>query len=416
MRTFKVIGECCLVFLAVLAVCVSLAFGYYHYFVHDTVTGVNYIGNQIPVDLSENVENLTSDEIEYYENRVLFEVNYFSNENNNGIELQEMKLDYFTDSTLSVSSCRSTGMQYLGDFETYSNQVDSIAEADNRVVEDFYYYDTTNMITWSGGRVATQLNRNSKLIIKIDDKAYMFQLTKKEETYSSFLFWTWLSHGRYWDYGDVFYDVILAVKTNSMGYGDYYITLNLSDYFTVTPYDYATGKWVDTNVADEIFTYAVCKFHFDENGARNSSQSLYGIIECNSTYDLEEQNIDTDYWQERMLYVISNNYFVYRYSAVYDGYFVSLSQDFKTLFSDMPRTKVNVIVDMVFDDNNIVGIDYNGFEDFEIDTLTVNGSGTFIVLDRGLFNSKLQTLKYSNDITFDIAAGSINSEYVEVIV
>lgn len=421
MKTLKIIGNCCCVFLAIIAVFVSLSFCYYHFFVNDKTTGTNYIGEQVPIDLAEKSDELSDSEIEYYENRVLFTVNYYSNEKNNGIQLQEMKLDYFTDSTLTVNACRSTGMQYIGDFETYTKNVSSTDEANNRVVEDFYYYDTTNMISWSGGKVATQLNRDAKLIVKIDGKAYMMQLTKKEERYSQFLFWRWLSYARYWDYGDVFYDVLTSVETNSKGFGDYYITLNLSDYFTLTPYDYETGKWVDKNVADEVFTYAVLKFHYDENGAKNSTQSMFGIIECNSKYDIEEETIDTTYWQERMVYNLNEDDFSYRYSDVYKGYFVSLSMDTKKLFADMPRAKVNINIDLQSEyltNNkfNIVGIDYNGFENFEIDTLTITGNAqTIYLLDKSLSNTKLQTLKYSNGITFDIAENAINNEYVGVV-
>ena len=421
MKTLKIIGNCCCVFLAMIAVCVSIAFGYYHFFVKGTITGTNYIGEQVPIDLVEKSDELSDSEIEYYENRVLFTVNYYSNDKNNGIQLQEMKLDYFTDTTLSVNACRSTGMQYIGDFETYTKDVSGVEEADNRVVEDFYYYDTTNMISWSGGKVATQLNRNAKLIVKIEDKAYRLQLTKKEERYSQFLWWKWLSYAKYWDYGDVFYDVLTSVETNSKVYGDYYITLNLSDYFTVTSYDYETEEWKENNVADEVFTYALLKFHYDENGAKNSTQSMFGIIENNPKYNIVEDNIDTTYWQERMVYTLNEDDFNYRYSDVYKGYFVSLSMDTKKLFADMPRAKVNINIDLQSDylidkDINIVGIDYNGFENFEIDTLTITGEEqTIYLLDKSLFNTKLQTLKHSNGITFDIAENAVNNEYAEVV-
>ena len=57
-----------------------------------------------------------------------------------------------------------------------------------------------------------------------------------------------------------------------------------------------------------------------------------------------------------------------------------------------------------------------GFEDFEIDTLTITGeNSTFYFLDKALYNSNLQTLKRHNTLTMDIASNSINSEYVEVL-
>lgn len=421
MKVLKVLGDICLVFLAIISVVVSLGYVYYSNFVKETTTGTNYIDNQIPVNLIEKSEDLSTEEIDYYESRYLFNVNYYSNDKNNGIELQEMQLNYFTDPSLEVGACRSTGMQYLGDFQEYTIYVDNEKEANERVVSDFYYYDTTNMISWEGGKVATQLNRNTKLIIKIEDKPFLIQLTGKVEDYKKFLWWDILYSTTYYDYGSVFYDVLNAVKTNSAGYGDYYITLDLSNYFTVYEYNSETGKWKEDNVTDDIFTYAVCKFHYDENGAINSNQSLYGIIACNSKYDKNETNVDTAYWQERMVYNLNETNMSYRYSDTYNGYFLSLSLDTKTLFEDMPRSKVNIKIDLNSEylkenEINIVGIDYNGFENFEIDTFEIKGnSQTLYLLDKCFYNTNLQKLKHSKDITLDIAENVFNNEYVEVV-
>jgi len=421
MKTLKVIGNCCCLFLAIIGALVSIVYGYYQIFVKDYTTGTNYIGDQIPIDLVEKADDLTQEELDIYESRVLFNVNYYSNDKQNGIELQEMRLDYFTDTSLSTISCRSTGMQYIGDFETYTHYVSSDAEAQTYVLEDFYYYDSTNGISWDGGKVATVLNRNTLLTIKIDDKPYQIQLTGSYNysTYERqwYTLWIWNKetvHTVYYDWGDVFADVMNAVKSNSAGYGDYYITLNLSTYFSV--YEYDGKKFNKDSGADIVNNYAVLKFHYDENGARNSSQSMFGIIECNSKYDIVEEEIDTTYWQERMVYTLTEKDLSYRYSSVYDGYFVSLNMDTKKLFAEMPRTKVNVNLDLSDTTKKIVGLDYNAFEDFEIDTLTLNGQNqTFYILDKALYNSQLQTLKYTNGITLDIAQGAINNEFVEVV-
>lgn len=426
MKTLKVIGNCCLVFLAVIAVCVSIAFGYYHFFVKDKVTGTNYISDQIPIDLVEKSDDLTTEQKSFYEDRVLFTVNYYSNSKKNGIELQEMRLDYFTDKSLETSTCRSTGMQYIGDFQTYISEVWTKDEADNAVVPDFYYYDTVDMISWNGGNMTTQLNRKQPLTIKIGNKPYLIQLTgqyKKWYYKSQTFIGSWLGLDRYstifYDYGDVFYDVIKTVKSNSKGYGDYYIVPDLSKYFTV--YEYQGDKAVEDTTSDLVKNYAVLKFHYDENGAKNSTQSLFGSIQCNPNYGIEKSDIDTTYWQERMVYNLTEKDFSYRYSDIYKGYFASLDMDTKKLFANMPRTKVYISLDLqsqYLQDKkiNIVGIDYNGLEDFEIDTLTITGNNqTFYLLEKALYNTKLQTLKHSKGITFDYGTNATNNEYAEVV-
>lgn len=425
MKILKITGNICLVFLAIFSVIISICYGYYHYFVHETTTGTNYIDNQSPVDLVEKADSLSDDQLKYYEDRKFFEVNYYSNSKENGIELQELKLNYFTDFSLNLASCRSTGMQYVGDFEEYRVSIDDVNSVGEYVVPDFYYYDTTDMISWNGGKLATQLNRDTKLIIKIGDKPYQIQLTGKHEVYGKFLWWEYLKSATYYDYGSVFYDVMNAIESNSQGYGDYYITLDLSNYFTVYEFNTDTGKWREDNITDEIFTYAVCKFHYYENGATSSDQSLFGIIECDSNFNLKE-DINAEYWQERVVFSLSeedidNDIFKLRYSDTYDGYFISLNLDVKKIFEDMPRAKVCIELDLnssYLDEKNIsiVGIDYNAFENFEIDTFTLKGRcDNFYILNNAFVDSNLQKFNYSSTINLDVSDSAFNNEYVEGI-
>ena len=229
----------------------------------------------------------------------------------------------------------------------------------------------------------------------------------------------------YFDYGDVFDCVFSAIKSNDHGYGDYYITLDLSQYFTIREYDTATKKFKADDVTDIIKNYAVLKFHYDENGARNSTQSLFGSIACNPSYDTSDEQIDTTYWQERMTYNLDSTsklngkeIFIYRYSEVYDGYFLSLSMDAKKLFADMPRAKVNITLDVdnPFLEHGIVGLDYDAFNGLEIDTLTIRGgTQTFYLLEKSLNDTQLRTLKRTRNIMLDGMQNAINSEYAEVI-
>ena len=435
MKILKTIGNCCLVFLTVAAVCVIIAFVYYHYFVHDDTHGVNNINDQLAVDIKKDDE-LTEQEKDIFEERWFMQANYYSNDKNNGIELQELKYNYFTGYDLVESQYRSTGMQFIGNFKTYTQEVHKESEANSRVLDEFYYYDTTNGITWSGfkgqyGSVGTTLNRDEKFIIKIDNRPFSIQLDGKYDTYGRLwgFLWTVKQSTTYFDYGDVFDAVFSAIKSNDKGYGDYYITLDLSQYFSVKEYDAESKKFKDDDVTDIIKNYAVLKFHYDENGARNSKQSLFGSIECNSKYDTQDDNINTDYWQERMTYTLTENtvlngksLFDYRYSEVYDGYFLSLSMDGKKLFSELPRAKVNITLDLLspsLTEQNIkiVGFDYNAFEGLKIDTLTVRGGAqTLYLMEKALYDTEMQVFKHSGGIRIDYATDSVNGEYSEVLI
>jgi hypothetical protein len=339
---------------------------------------------------------------------------------------------------LQSADYRSSGMQYLGDYKhetiTIPSGVSNHEQYAGRYIDTrFYYYDTTNGISWNGqggnnDTVATALVRDTQLIIKIDGKAYAIQLNGKEETYRDkyFLGFLWktgteLASVYYYLYSNLFESVFQAVKTNSAGYGDYYITLDLSKYFSIREYDTATGKFKADNVTDVIKNYAVLKFRYNENGAVSSSQSIFGLIECNRKYAYGEgENYDTTYWQERFVYTLTEKDLKYRYSAAYDGYFASLTQDTKKLFSKMPRAKVNIRLDLnaaYLTENNInlVGFDYNAFENFEIDTVRITGSGTFYLLDKCLYNSNLKTLERSKGIVLEFGTNAINNGYTGVV-
>lgn len=459
MKTIKVIGNCCLVFLAVISVCISLAFGYYHFFVDDTTIGINYIDNQVGLDIEDKlkVEDLTEEEKNELEDRYFIEVNYYTNSKNNGIELQELKLNYFTDYNLLSTGYRSTGMQYLGNYQGlpldtwdgnseikfqvfgdknryYGTSDESVKIANNYVDTSFYYYDSANGINFNGitnenGSIATELKRSTGFIVKVDGRPFEVKLDKyfdKDVGDVRNIFGIGWKVGEkynryYYTYGSLFQSCLQATKIQSAGNGTYYVTVDLSNFFSIREYDTKTGKFKDDDVTDVIKNYAVMKFTVDENGAKNSTQSMFGIIANSSKYDIAEDNIDTTYWQERMVYTLNEDDFSYRYSEVYDGYFVSLNMSTKKLFADMPRAKVNINIDLqsqyLLDNKiNIVGIDYNGFENFEIDTLTITGNAqTIYMLDKALYDTQLQTLKYSNGITFDFAENSINNEYVGVV-
>ncbi len=424
MKVLKVIGNCCFVFLATIGLLVSIAYVYYHFFVHDLTVGVNYVDNQIALDVIKS-DDLTEEQKDEFEERYFMEANFYSNAKNNGIALQELRLNYFTDYSLMSTAYRSTGMQFLGDLKQEDLVLVETTEKEANQYEPsgFSYYDTTNGISWDGNKLRTQMNRESAFTIKIDNRPFQIQLTGTYEftTYKRSWWSLWLYNQPitnivYYNYINVFADCMQAIRTNSAGYGDYYVTVDLSEYFTIREYDTESGKYKTDNVTDIIKNYAVLKFHYDENGARNSTQSIFGCIDCNPSYDVEDKNIDTTYWQERMLYTLTDKNFDLRYSEVYDGYFVSLDLDTKSLFADMPRAKVNINIETLFGDKKIVGIDYNGFENFEIDTLTITGEDTtFYILENGLINTKLQTIKHSQGITLDFANNSIDSDYTEVV-
>lgn len=422
METGKKIINIIIIILTVLALVVIGLYAYFMLFVKNTqkTVGINYIGDQAPVDILEikSQQELTAAEIEYYENRYLFHANVFDNANKNGEELYEMQLNYFTDYKLEHNACRSTGMQMLGSYNLVIGNGSTLKEINEHVNSSFTYYDTSDMINYNGGNIATQLNRNTRLIIKIDNKPYQIQLTGTETETVGWLIKSNITYYYYW--AAVFGDVMNAVKTNSRRYGDYYITINLSKYFTVYAFDEAKGKFIEDNITDQIFNYSVLKFHYEANGATKASQSLFGQINCNSKYG-NDDSINTEYWQERVVYTLTEKDLEYRTSETYNGEVAHLSVATKELLSKMPKSEINIKIDTnssYFKNNNInfVGFDFNAFEGIILNKITLKGDKTINFLENSMTNTKLKKIERSSTIKLNIEPNAIDSDYEEVLI
>lgn len=428
MEILKKIGKICFVLLVAIALVVDGLFIYYHFFVKDFTTGTNYIGDQVGLDIKKIIKSdeLTDEEKKKYEDRWFLEANYYSNSNNNGVKLRELKLNYFTDYRLTSEQYLSTGMQYVGE---YTDEVKKtivmvhLNDLDNYVFPYFNYYDSKDgELSYSGyvganAGTSTMLKRSTVLIVKIGDKPYAIQLNKFGELTTKFLFITkQYPYPQMWQ--NFFGAVMQSIVTNSKGYGDYYIQLNLSDYFSIYAFDENGKKYESDEVTDYVSTYSVLKFHYDENGATRASQSIFGTINFDKNYG--EHN--TEYWQERFVYNLTEKDLLFRQSEQYGGHLATLGAETKNKFDQMQRAKVNISINFNSEylknkNINVVGLDYLAFENFEIDTLTITGScDNFQILNQSLKNTNLKTLKHSKSIILNIHDGAIDSEFSEVVI
>jgi len=276
-----------------------------------------HVKDQIPVDFVESIDNLTPEQIEYYENRLMFTTNYYANEDDSGIMLREMKIDYFVDSDLTMENAKSVVMQYTGTdinkhivSSTAFNDTDYVCHYNPQKV--IYYYDTTDtngdVVSWASGGVGTQLTRGASLIFKIDGKPYLFKLTGKEPVFNLF---GWKPLYNYYQYGAIFKELMKATKNNTNG-GTCYLTLNLSKYFTVKEYVKTvngTSTWEKTDIAKELLLDAVVKVNYFERGAQTASDSFSGMI--NNDKDFDIRPITVNYHSndnQNLLYTETYNY------------------------------------------------------------------------------------------------------------
>ena len=447
MSVIKTIGNTCLVILCIASLIVTGLFVYYRYIDPTRTIGVNNIGDQVALDYEEYTGDLTESELQELEDRMLFEVNIYTNENMNGITLIEFQFNYFTTYELKLTDYRSSGiqfvfnnkklekvygkenadlisneifgfeLQYNENFPTYSSNLV------NYMFSEVNMYEKTTSVDWSAnGPTNTGLARDTEYIIKIDDEAYSINLNKtykKSEPLWGFLWNVENTYNRTWD--QLITSVIRSASQTSKGEGTCYITPDFSDFFTVKKFS-DEGVLYEQVYTDIVNTYATVKVNYNLDGAYNSSQSLFGMIDNNSNFDLYGNNLDTEYWASSITYNLDSEDLDYRYSESYSGYLVSFNQKLINKINNMPRTKVNLIIDLDSDfvknyNYNIVGLDYNALSNIDLYELSIlsDSDTSFVVLDNAI-DDTLDYFTYSDTITFSFVNSSLPSGVEEVVV
>ena len=403
------------VILCIIATVIDIAYIYYKCFYDKYITITNYIGDQVAPELKSS-EELNNDELQAYQDRCFIDVRLMSNKNKNGIRLQELKFNFFSDYSLSKDSYISAGMQQIGELDDIDETYMDMDKVDDVVVDGYYYYDSVDGVSYKGGygnnSIGTIFNRNLKMTISIDNEPYQIQLTGKQEEFGNSIFGKFSLGYSYYHYGTLFNTLIRAVETSSMGFGDYYLSkCNLSKFFSV--YKYENGKVNTENLADWIDTYCVVKVHYDENGAESVRSSMYGIIMADPTFGVSDK-WNSDYWQETFNINLTEQQLKFRTSEEYNGNLLYLPVELINEINNYKRIKVLVNINL---DNveNVVGFDYQAFKGLEIDTLTITSSNNqdLTLLNESLYDTNLKTLKRSSNINL-ILIEAVNNTFVEV--
>ncbi len=429
MNLFKTIGNLCLVFLCMISIIVIGLFIYFRYIDPDKTIGVNNFGDQVALDYEKYTGGMSESEIKELEDRMLFEINVYTNENLNGITMYEFEFNYFTTWELKLTDYRSSGYQLLynypgnDNFYNSSFPLNSNEDFEKYIFKENIYEKTFNHLYWNANnKVSTGLNRNTDYIVKIDNEAYTINLNK-----------TYITKERLWGflwYQDVVKEYTfanlmnglfsLASQTNN-GEGSFYVYPDLSKFFTVKKFN-SEGVLEEQVYTDIVKNYACIKVNFSNDGAFSSSQSLFEMIDNNPNFDLYANDLDTDYWASSLGYNLTCEHLNYRYSELYGGYFVSLSQSLIVKFNEMARTSINVLIDLDSDyliNNkiNVLGFDYNAFNNIEINQIYIKSDfGENLTMLDNCLDSSLNIFKYSDNIDFSWVNSEIPSGCEEVVV
>lgn len=402
----------------------------------NNTTGIINIDDQVGLDVKDLIDsgNLSDDENAKLNDRVLFNYNLYSNENGNGKFLFELQQNYFTNYMLNSNSYRSSGMQLVSDKKFNFNDYDNFNKNSYFDFSDYYtklfnlgyfedasinMYDSSDGISYNGGNTQNGLKENKPYFIKIDNKPYELILDGEYKQYYYKNAWDQIFNKQTlteipYTYLHFFHDALLTSLTQTIGEGDLYLNVKLSDYFSVRRFNENTKQFEPMNDVDFLDTYVVIKIHYEKNGVTKNNQSLFGIISNDSSFNSSE--INTDYFISETIYNLDLGTLEKRKSKKYNGNFIYCNVNLITELSEIKDKQINITIDLDLM-NDIVGLDFDAFRDFEINTLKIISSKevTFNLLDGSLINTNIKKLERTNNVKLIINSGSINNEYLEVV-
>lgn len=219
-----------------------------------------------------------------------FVVNYYANEDNSGIEMFEIKLNYFTDyqfqdvyslgiQILNPSNSMKFGLrkdktddQFFGDYHVYYSYD---VKLDKKQVS---YFNTDDGVSFDS--TETFNSREIPYIIKIDGKPYAFDFNKMltiEKT-NQFLWRSMYDHYSS-TFGYFLYRVFDSTTEITDGEGIYeYLTLELNDVFNIYEYNQITGKFDILTTYGYDVNYISFKINYHKRGAMTHEDSLFNKI------------------------------------------------------------------------------------------------------------------------------------------
>lgn len=391
----KYINKICaiaVIILTALALLIDCAFVYLKYFRKQptTLSGA-FIGNQ--------VDPITGEELP------LLQINYYSGNNRKGSQLIEYRLNGFSESTYQTM---------------YSRGAQLVTNTD-----DFYYgyFDTNNGKSWHS---AQELNREYVLPIKINGDKYgirlapsrrvdrydfniwrglgglftgkgfskfsQIQTTNVDNTYGSFMTWC----GEF-------------ARTQSNGYGDYYISaVDLGAYFDLLKFE--DGKYKDVVTYDDnnqSMYYFSVGVHYDYRGVEFAKQSMFNSVYGDSNYNSSGVE-SVEYWRADSIVKLTKNDFIIRYSSDFGGNLISVNKEILTK-KYAKDVQYDVVIN-INDYDNLIGIDWYGFYGINIDTLRITSQSdlTFKLLDNSLVDTDIDVFIKSDTVTLDISDNAYN--------
>lgn len=365
------------------------------------------VSNTIEVDILETSNGK--------ERQPFIELNYYSNKNKNGLELFEVKYNFFMDE--NQTKIVSLGSQYVANsvndtltwgssmrgYHITKDEHYGFLNMGHRIVYDvffdkyltgnnsYYEYQSSNDYQTVIGNQVNSITKTSRFKVTVGDQMVQMGLkfdTADEDFYLGTVEMTSLAtedinhRYQYIDQHLFAHDLLESVRDASLGSNVYEIA-KFSNYFDYYLYDGKTYNKIENTQNSKIRTdfesYFVIKVNKYEDGARLATDSIFNVIKGDATF-----NLDGEYKQEGYYYgrsVINVELSAFDLKQVDENKYILVLKD-TFIESYKPYTESIVLyIDINIETNfEIVGFG-DSLKDFKIYKCTVNGEPLTKVVD-----------------------------------
>ncbi len=344
---------------------------------------------------------IDSEDPEYF-----IDIEYFSNENNNGIENFSAKLNYYTDTKMPTYNedgtfaedkyYYSSGIQFKKGF-TFSQGCDV---AYNTKMYDrskgwyqfykveptnCYYYNIDNQ-TEDVFRATNKLEDQNKWVYDLDGQLCLIESCKTEDLKSgSFIF----KNRRVCDINYCLLELYRSVK--SLDEGIHVVSFDLSRFFNIKMFNTNTGKFDVKATGDVEWTFVKVRVNKSNNGFVSAEQSIFSSYQGNPDWTLYELGETDDYWQVDNIYHLNLSQMTFDYIEGKNYLRLQTSTlEFLETFDNM-QFYLDLDLDNIYLNN----------EELYIDGFSENAFGTLNIVEIKLYSEQIRTF-ISNDSTLNI--------------
>lgn len=314
------------------------------------------------------------------------ELQYFTNESNNGLRAYEVKFNYYTDIAIPNTDTEkeqikvdanynadailssvfktiySSGVQLLGDDISFGVSTSTtFSEVQAQIqLNNPYYFNSTNGVSYGA---INKLDYKDNWIVDFG-KGKLGKITqdKPVEKTGQFL---WVSTTIRLDVNKFIRDVFDSI--NALSFGKQVLMFDLSDYFTFQYFSTEDLKFHSPS-SDDVDLYVNILVNKDKNGMIDASQSLFGIVRDDAEWSYTGIQ-SSDYWKTHTEISLSDADF-----DLNENNELKLKNDAIEYFTNFDSETLNITIYINLANTNAVGFAKNAFGDLQIDSIVVTAS------------------------------------------